>query len=358
MVGSVLMRRMREEGDFSGIEPVFFSTSNIGGSGPEEAAGEPLRDAGDLAAMKGLEVIVSCQGGDYTSKIYPELRKSGWNGIWIDAASTLRMADDAVIVLDPVNRALIDLALAKGVKTYVGGNCTVSLMIMALGGLFAEGLVEWVHSSTYQAASGAGAKNMIELMRQMKYLGGVAAGIEAQASSTALLIEEAVTTAQRSSAIPLDAFPTPLAGSLIPWIDKAVEGGQSREEWKGHVELNKILEPSQPIAVDGICVRVGALRCHSQSLLIKLRRSVDPRTVEQMLAGANDWVRVVPNTPEATFRDLHPTKVSGTLEVPIGRIHSMRMGPEYIGAFTVGDQLLWGAAEPLRRMLRIVQDAR
>ena len=359
MVGSVLMSRMREEGDFAGIEPHFFSTSDAGGAAPAEAGpGARLADAFSVDALRTLDVAVSCQGGDYTTRMYAELRASGWNGIWIDAASTLRMSDEALIVLDPVNRSAIDRALSRGARTFVGGNCTVSLMIMALNGLFARDLIEWVHASTYQAASGAGAQNMIELMRQMHYLGSIAEQTLKDPGATALLVERDVTAAQRSADIPLRAFPTPLAGSLIPWIDKAVDGGQSREEWKGHVELNKILSPAREIAVDGLCVRVGALRCHSQSLLIKLRKDVSASEVEAILAEGNDWVRVVPNTPEATFAELHPTRVSGTLSVPIGRVHSMRMGRDFVGAFTVGDQLLWGAAEPLRRMLRIVREQR
>lgn len=357
MVGSVLMGRMREEDDFRDIESTFFTTSNVGGAAPAEGGVDSkLKDAFDFESLKILDVIMSCQGGDYTKKVYPELRKIGWKGYWIDAASTLRMENDSVIILDPVNRRVIDTAIRDGIRTFVGGNCTVSLMIMALGGLFAGDAVEWIHSSTYQAASGAGAQNMIELMKQMKFLGDVAEGELRNAAATALDIERSVTSAQRSSQIPLEHFATPLAGSLIPWIDKAIEGGQSREEWKGHVELNKILQPSSEIAVDGICVRVGALRCHSQSLLIKLKKNLPLSDIESIISTGNDWVRFVENTPEATFAGLHPTKVSGTLEIPIGRIHKMRIGPEYVGAFTVGDQLLWGAAEPLRRMLRIVQE--
>lgn len=357
MVGSVLMSRMREENDFRNIESVFYTTSNVGGEAPAEGgSGAKLKDAADIESLKKLDVILSCQGGDYTKKVYPELRKSGWKGYWIDAASTLRMENDAVVILDPVNRHVINAAMKKGLRTYVGGNCTVSLMIMALGGLFEKDLVEWIHSSTYQAASGAGAQNMIELMKQMKFLGDIAANELASPAATALTIERAVTSAQRSKDIPLENFATPLAGSLIPWIDKAVEGGQSREEWKGHVELNKILQPSSEIPVDGICVRVGALRCHSQSLLIKMKKDLTVEEIESIISSGNDWVRLVRNTPEATFAELHPTRVSGTLEVPVGRIHKMRMGPAYVGAFTVGDQLLWGAAEPLRRMLRIIQE--
>ncbi len=357
MVGSVLMGRMREEDDFRDIEGVFYTTSNVGGNAPAEGGpGATLKDASDIESLKTLDVILSCQGGDYTKRVYPELRKGGWKGYWIDAASTLRMENDAVIILDPVNRDVIDAAINKGIKTYVGGNCTVSLMIMALGGLLAKDLVEWIHSSTYQAASGAGAQNMIELMKQMKFLGDIAAGELKGPAATALTIERAVTSAQRSKDMPLEYFATPLAGSLIPWIDRAVEGGQSREEWKGHVELNKILQRSLEIPVDGLCVRVGALRSHSQSLLVKLKKDLPVEEIENIISSGNDWVRLVPNTPEATFAGLHPTRVSGTLEIPIGRIHKMRMGPEYVGAFTVGDQLLWGAAEPLRRMLRIIRE--
>ena len=357
MVGSVLMARMREEDDFSGMESVFFSTSNVGGEAPAEGgSGAVLEDAFSIDTLKGLDVILTCQGGDYTREVYGKLRRGGWKGYWIDAASTLRMDGDSIIILDPVNRGVIDNAMKAGVRTFVGGNCTVSLMIMALGGLFQKGLVEWVHSSTYQAASGAGAQNMIELMKQMEFLGGIASGVLRDPGATALELERAVTEAQRGNDIPLKYFPTPLAGSLIPWIDKAVENGQSREEWKGHVELNKILQPAREIAVDGICVRIGSLRCHSQSLLVKLNRQLSSEDISEILAGGNDWVRVVENTPEATFAELHPAHVSGTLQVPVGRVHSMRMGREYIGAFTVGDQLLWGAAEPLRRMLRILRE--
>lgn len=357
MVGSVLMQRMREENDFAGIKSVFFSTSDVGGKAPAEAgAGAVLKDAFDLQQLAALPVIVTCQGGDYTNKVYGELRKQGWPGYWIDAASSLRMDKDAVIVLDPVNRNVIEYALRDKIKTFVGGNCTVSLMIMALGGLLKENLIEWVHSSTYQAASGAGAKQMIELMQQMTYLGGIAARILDNPASTALEMERVVTQAQRSKNIPLQNFPTPLAGSLIPWIDRAVENGQTREEWKGDVELNKILQPKQQIPVDGICVRVGALRCHSQSLLIKMTRDLPENEIVEIIRKGNDWVKVIDNAPEATFAELNPTRVSGTLDILIGRIHKMRFGPQYLGAFTVGDQLLWGAAEPLRRMLRIIRD--
>jgi aspartate-semialdehyde dehydrogenase len=357
MVGSVLMQRMREEGDFAGIKPVFFSTSDVGGNAPSEGGpGAVLKDALAVENLLALPVIVTCQGGDYTSKVYGELRKRGWQGYWIDAASSLRMEDDAVIILDPVNRHVIDHALRDGIKTYVGGNCTVSLMIMALGGLLRENLIEWVHSSTYQAASGAGAKQMIELMQQMTYLGGVATKALDNPASTALEMERAVTRVQRSKDIPLKNFPTPLAGSLIPWIDRAVEHGQTREEWKGHVELNKILQPKQEIPVDGICVRVGALRCHSQSLLLKMTRDLPLNEIVEIIRQGNNWVKVIDNTPEATFAELNPTAVSGTLDILIGRIHKMKIGPQYLGAFTVGDQLLWGAAEPLRRMLRIIRE--
>ncbi|NMC64505.1 MAG: aspartate-semialdehyde dehydrogenase [SAR324 cluster bacterium] len=357
MVGSVLINRMREEGDFSWIEPVFFSTSNVGALVPlEEASGCTLKDAYDINELKDLDVILSCQGGDYTKAIYANLRKASWNGYWIDAASTLRMEKDSIIVLDPMNRGVINQALKNGVKTFVGGNCTVSLMIMALSGLLSHEALEWIHSSTYQAASGAGAKHMIELMKQMHFLGNIAADILKEPAATALEIERSVTEAQRSQDIPLEQFPTPLAGNLIPWIDKLVEGGQSREEWKGHVELNKILQNKEEISVDGICVRIGALRCHSQSLLIKLKKDIPIDEINHMISEGNDWVSLVENTPEATFKELHPARISGTLNIPVGRVHKMRMGPQYLGAFTVGDQLLWGAAEPLRRMLRILEE--
>jgi aspartate-semialdehyde dehydrogenase len=352
MVGSVLLERMREESDLAGLECVFFSTSNSGGQAPAEAGGAPLADAFDLKALAACDVVLSCQGGEYTQKVFGPLRSSGWNGYWIDAASTLRMADDAVIILDPVNRGVIDRALDSGVKTYVGGNCTVSLMLMAMAGLFREGLVEWMSSMTYQAASGAGAAKMLELMRQMEELTLAAKS----APSDALQVERAVTARQREDSMPVAEFGAPLAGSLLAWIDREMPGGQTREEWKGEAETNKILGTSRAIPVDGICVRIGTLRCHSQGLTVKLTRNVPMSDVEAILASSTPWTRVVPNNKADTIRDLTPTAVTGTLTVPVGRIHKLRIGPDYLGAFTVGDQLLWGAAEPLRRMLRILRE--
>ena len=354
MVGSVLMERMRAEGDFTVIEPTFFSTSQAGGKAPDVGKDvPPLGDAFDIEALKKLDIIISCQGGDYTSEVHPKLRKAGFTGIWIDAASTLRMRDDAVIVLDPVNREVIDHGLQRGVKDYIGGNCTVSLMLMGLVGLFRQGWVEWVSSMTYQAASGAGAKHMRELLLQMRAL-AAAAGRELDDAGEVLELERKVTDFARTSALPTNEFGAPLAGSLLAWIDKAVEGGATREEWKGFAEANKILGTKQPIPIDGLCVRVGALRCHSQALTIKLKKDVPLDEIESVIRESNAWARVVENSKEATLRELTPTAVTGKLEVPVGRIHKLRMGPEYVGAFTVGDQLLWGAAEPLRRVLRIV----
>lgn len=355
MVGSVLVERMRQENDFTKINATFFSTSNSGGNAPDEANGRPLADAFNLDELKAQEVIVSCQGGDYTSEVYPKLRASGWNGYWIDAASTLRMDKDSVIVLDPANRNVIDRELNKGCKTFVGGNCTVSLMVMALGGLFREELVEWISVASYQAASGAGARNMIELMQQTAVLGDITKDALKDPANTALKLEQRITAAQNSSAFPIEAFGAPLAGSLIPWIDKAVDNGQTKEEWKGHVELNKILATATPITVDGICCRVGALRCHSQAVLIKLNRKLEATEAEKIIASGNDWVKVVPNNKEATLAQLTPAATSGSMQVPIGRIHNARFGQDYLAAFTVGDQLLWGAAEPLRRMLEILR---
>jgi len=350
MVGSVLMQRMREESDFDGIEAVFFSTSNAGGKSP---AGNELLDAFDIKSLATCDVIVSCQGGEYTQRVVGPLREGGWKGYWIDAASTLRMADDAVIILDPVNRAVIDQALSSGVKNYIGGNCTVSLMLMALGGLFREGLVEWMSTMTYQAASGAGAPKMLELMRQMERL--TAAG-NATGSADALIVEKAVTAEQRAENFPAAEFGAPLAGSLLAWIDKDMPGGQTKEEWKGEAETNKIIGSKTAIPIDGICVRVGALRCHSQGVCVKLTRDVPLADLEAILAGSTPWTRFVANNKADTLRDLTPAAVSGTLTVPVGRVHKLRMGPEYLGAFTVGDQLLWGAAEPLRRMVRILRE--
>jgi aspartate-semialdehyde dehydrogenase len=357
MVGSVLMQRMLQEGDFAHIEsPVFFTTSNVGGIAP--AIGRdvpPLADAHSIEALQTLDAVVTCQGGDYTSTVYPKLRAAGWKGFWIDAASTLRMADDAIIVLDPVNRAVIDAALARGVKDYIGGNCTVSLMLMSLAGLFRQDLVEWVSAMTYQAASGAGAQNMRELLNGMGALHAAVADRLADPASAILDIDRDVTATMRSEGFPHQHFGVPLAGSLIPWIDKDLENGQSKEEWKGQVETNKILGRSaDPLVVDGLCVRIGAMRCHSQGLTIKLRRDVPLDEIVAMIDSAHEWAQVVPNTREASMRDLSPAAVGGTLATPVGRLRKLGMGGEYLSAFTVGDQLLWGAAEPLRRMLRIL----
>ena len=356
MVGSVLMQRMREEGDFGLIDPVFFSTSQAGQPGPEVGKAVPaLKDAKDVDALKAMEIVISCQGGGYTREVYPRLRAAGWKGYWIDAASTLRMEDESIIVLDPVNLDVILNGLSAGVKTYVGGNCTVSLMLMAMGGLFRQGLVEWVAPMTYQAASGAGAQNMRELLRQMGAIHAAARELIDDPASAILEIDRTVADFVRSEAYPLEHWPVPLAGSLIPWIDSPLDSGQSREEWKAEVETNKILgRRDRPIPIDGLCVRVGAMRCHSQALTLKLSRAAPLDEIHQMLAGANDWVKVLPNEPQATMHRLTPAAVTGTLDVPVGRLRKLSMGPEYLAAFTVGDQLLWGAAEPLRRMLRIL----
>ncbi|MDE1943143.1 MAG: aspartate-semialdehyde dehydrogenase [Betaproteobacteria bacterium] len=363
MVGSVLMQRMKEEGDFSLVKPVFFTTSQVGAPGPDVGHGsQPLADARNIEALSAMDVIISCQGGDYTNAVFAPLRASGWKGYWIDAASSLRMKDHAVIILDPVNRAVIDAALGRGVRDFIGGNCTVSLMLMALGGLFREGWVEWISAMTYQAASGAGAQNMRELLQQMGVLHESVASELADPASAILDIDRKVTETLRSAAMPTTNFRgVPLAGSLIPWIDVPVEHGQSKEEWKGGAECNKILglppfRSPGSIPIDGLCVRVGAMRCHSQGLTVKLKRDIPLADIEQAIASSNDWVRVIPNEREATERGLAPAAVSGTLSVPVGRLHKLAMGPEYLGAFTVGDQLLWGAAEPLRRMLRILVD--
>jgi aspartate-semialdehyde dehydrogenase len=355
MVGSVLMERMRAEGDFAQIEPIFFSTSQAGGKAPEVGKDvPPLGDAYDIDALKQLDIIVSCQGGDYTNEVHPKLRKAGFKGYWIDAASSLRMKEDAVIVLDPVNREVIDRGLTSGLKDYIGGNCTVSLMLMGLVGLFRQGWVEWVSSMTYQAASGAGAKQMRELLVQMRGLAASAGPGLDDPSTEIVELERKVAAYMRSGDIATSELGAPLAGSLLAWIDKPVDGGATKEEWKGFVEANKILGTARPIPIDGLCVRVGALRCHSQALTIKLTKDVPVDEIEAVIRESNAWARVVENTKEATFRELTPTAITGKLEVPVGRIHKLRMGPEYLGAFTVGDQLLWGAAEPLRRTLRIV----
>ena len=359
MVGSVLVQRMREERDFDLIDPLFFSTTQTGAAAPNVGKAAPaVKDAKDLASLMDADVLISCQGGDYTTEIYPKLRQAGWDGYWIDAASTLRMKDDAVIVLDPVNRHVIDRALDRGVKNYIGGNCTVSLMLMAMTGLFREGLVEWVTAMTYQAASGAGAQNMRELASQMGIIHNTASALLADPKSAILDIDRTITEAMRSGDFPVQHFGYPLAGSLLPWIDKDLGNGQSKEEWKGGAEGNKILgREATPIPIDGLCVRISSMRCHSQALTIKLTRDVPLAEVESLLAAAHEWAQVVPNEREATLRQLTPTAVTGTLRTPIGRLRKLSMGPEYLSAFTVGDQLLWGAAEPLRRMLRIVLGA-
>ena len=357
MVGSVLMQRMLEERDFDHIEPTFFSTSSAGGKGPEigRATG-PLKDAADVAALAAQDTIITCQGGDWTTAMYPKLRAAGWNGYFIDAAKTLRMKDDAVIILDPVNRAVIDAALAKGVRNYIGGNCTVSLMLMALAGLFQRDLIEWMTCMTYQAASGAGAQNMRELLMQMGEAHRVAADLLADPASAILDIDREVAGILRDERFPTQNFGVPLAGSLIPWIDKDMGDGMSLEEWKGGAESNKILgrTAANVIPVDSLCVRIGAMRCHSQALTIKLRRDVPLAEVEAMIAGANEWVKLVPNRRDESMRELTPAAVTGKLTVPVGRLRKLAMGPQYLSAFTVGDQLRWGAAEPLRRMLRIL----
>ena len=357
MVGSVLVQRMIEDGDFKGIEPTFFTTSQVGKDGPDVGVDvPPLKDAFDLDALKALDAIVTCQGGDYTEKVYGDLRSGGWKGYWIDAASTLRMADEATIILDPVNRDVIDAQLAKGAKTFVGGNCTVSLMLMGLGGLFEADMIEWMTSMTYQAASGSGAKHMRELLNQMGNLRDSVADELADPASAILDIDRKVTAAMRSGEFPTENFTAPLAGSLLPWIDTKLDNGQSKEEWKGTVETNKILGlQDNPIPIDGLCVRIGAMRSHSQAFTIKLKKDVPLDEIEDRLAKHNDWVKVVPNDKEATIRDLTPAAATGTLTVPVGRLRKLAMGGEYLSAFSVGDQLLWGAAEPLKRMLMILK---
>jgi aspartate-semialdehyde dehydrogenase len=357
MVGSVLMDRMREEKDFAQIdEPVFFTTSQAGQPGPDIGKDVPsLKDAGDITELAKMDAVVTCQGGDYTKQVFGELRKSGWRGYWIDAASALRMHDDAVIVLDPVNMPVIEQALAAGRKDFIGGNCTVSLMLMALGGLFNADLVAWATSMTYQAASGAGAKNMRELLVQMGVLRDSAVDLLTNPASAILDIDRRVTDTLRSDDCPTQNFGVPLAGSLIPWIDVALDNGQSKEEWKAFAETNKILGRGEsPVPIDGTCVRIGAMRCHSQALTIKLKKDVPIDEIEQMLDEANAWSKVVPNDRALTMQELTPAKVTGTLTVPVGRLRKMNLGDEYLNAFTVGDQLLWGAAEPLRRMLGIL----
>jgi len=361
MVGSVLMQRMQDEGDFDHIEPVFFTTSNPGGAAPKMAKNETtLKSASDIAELSKCEIIISCQGGDYTGEVYPKLRAAGWNGYWIDAASTLRMNDDAVIVLDPVNRSVIDSALSRGVKDYIGGNCTVSCMLIGLGGLFQAGLVEWMTSMTYQAASGGGAQHMRELLTQFGTINRAVKPLLDDPASAILDIDRTVLATQNGYAPDeIKQFGAPLAGNLIPWIDKDLGNGQSKEEWKAGAETNKILGrgagfDAKPIPVDGLCVRIGAMRCHSQALTIKLTRDVPIDEISDIIASHNGWTKVVPNTREASMRDLSPAAVSGGLTIPVGRLRKMSMGEDYLSAFTVGDQLLWGAAEPLRRMLRIL----
>ncbi|WP_081933809.1 aspartate-semialdehyde dehydrogenase [Massilia sp. 9096] len=361
MVGSVLMKRMQEEGDFDHIEPVFFTTSNPGGDAPKMAKNETkLKSATDITELSKCEIIISCQGGDYTTEVYPQLRAAGWNGYWIDAASTLRMKDDAIIVLDPVNLNVIQDALGRGVRNYIGGNCTVSCMLMGLGGLFKNDLVDWMTSMTYQAASGGGAQHMRELLTQFGTINGSVKHLLDDPASAILEIDRTVLATQHGmDADETKQFGVPLAGNLIPWIDKDLGNGQSKEEWKAGAETNKILGrgegfSAQPIPVDGLCVRIGAMRCHSQALTIKLKKDVPLDEVNDIIANDNQWVKFVPNTREDSMRDLTPAAVTGSLTIPVGRVRKMSMGPEYLSAFTVGDQLLWGAAEPLRRMLRIV----
>jgi aspartate-semialdehyde dehydrogenase len=364
MVGSVLMQRMQEEGDFAHIEPVFFSTSNAGGKAPAIAKNETtLKDASNIDDLKKCDIIITCQGGDYTSEIFPQLRAAGWNGYWIDAASTLRMKDDAIIVLDPVNLDVIKSALRRGVKNYVGGNCTVSCMLMGLGGLFQNDLVEWMTSMTYQAASGGGAQHMRELLTQFGTINAEVKSLLDDPASAILEIDRKVLAKQHAlTADETKHFGVPLGGNLIPWIDKDLGNGVSREEWKGGAETNKILGRGEAfgsaakaaIPVDGLCVRIGAMRCHSQALTIKLKKDVPLDEIEGIIADNNQWVKVVPNNREASMKDLTPAAVTGSLTIPVGRLRKMQMGGEYLSAFTVGDQLLWGAAEPLRRMLRIV----
>ena len=368
MVGSVLMDRMEAEGDFALIEPVFFSTSNAGGALPPAIARfgkneTTLKDANDIEALKRCDIVITCQGGDYTTEVFPKLRAAGWQGHWIDAASSLRMKDDAVIILDPVNLPVIQNALAKGGKNWIGGNCTVSCMLMGVGALYKAGLVEWMSTQTYQAASGGGAQHMRELLTQFGTLNAEVRDLLADPKSAILEIDRKVIAKQRSlSADEMANFGVPLGGSLIPWIDKDLGNGVSREEWKGMAETNKILGQGDgfgtaAVPVDGFCVRVGAMRCHSQALMFKLKKDVPVADVEAMIAADNQWVKVVPNTREATIRDLTPVTVTGTMSIPVGRIRKLAMGPQYLGAFTIGDQLLWGAAEPLRRMLRILLQA-
>jgi len=357
MVGSVLMQRMRDENDFATIEPVFFTTSQVGLTAPEIGKKtETLKDAFAIEALAKMDIIITCQGGDYTNEVYPKLRAAGWNGYWIDAASSLRMKDDSIIILDPVNKDVIKQGISDGVKTYVGGNCTVSLLLMALGGLFEQDLIEWVTPHTYQAASGAGARNMRELISQMGSINDAVADKIADPASAILEIDQQVAEHIRSDALPTEQFGAPLAGSLIPWIDVPMPSGQSKEEWKAQVEANKILGTSaKQTPIDGLCVRIGAMRCHSQAITMKLKKDISVAEIERIIASHNEWVKVIPNERDISVQELSPAKVTGTLSIPVGRIRKLSMGPEYVSAFTVGDQLLWGAAEPLRRMLNILQ---
>ena len=358
MVGSVLMERMQAENDFATIEPVFFTTSNVGGAAPAVAAGLPaLKDAYSVEDLKQLDVIVTCQGGDYTNEIFPKLRSSGWNGYWIDAASSLRMEDDAVIILDPVNQGVIVSAVKKGIKNFIGGNCTNSIMLMGMGGLFHAGLVDWVSSMTYQAASGGGANHMRELLKGMGVIHDAVADELATPASAILDIDRKVADTIRND-VPREFFPAPLAGGLIPWIDKQLDNGQSKEEWKGQAEVNKILVNTDVIPVDGLCVRIGAMRCHSLALTIKLKKDLPLAEIESIIKSGNDWVKFVPNDRSITEQELTPASITGGLKIGVGRVRKLNMGPEYISAFVIGDQLLWGAAEPLRRMLRILQAAK
>ncbi|XZG70087.1 aspartate-semialdehyde dehydrogenase [Chitinibacteraceae bacterium HSL-7] len=356
MVGSVLMQRMQEEKDFDVIDPVFFTTSQAGQAAPNfgKSAGT-LRDAKSIDDLKQMDVIISCQGGDYTTEIYPQLRAAGWNGYWIDAASTKRMDDDSVIILDPVNRNVIDDALARGIKNFIGGNCTNSIMLMGMGGLFREGLVDWVSSMTYQAASGGGANHMRELLKGMGVVHGAVADELATPASAILDIDRKVAQTIRQD-VPTEFFGAPLAGGLIPWIDKQLDNGQSKEEWKGQAEVNKILDTANTIPVDGLCVRIGAMRCHSLALTIKLKKDLPLSEIEALIKSGNDWVKWVPNDREITVKELTPASITGGLQIGVGRVRKLNMGGEYLSAFVIGDQLLWGAAEPLRRMLRILLD--
>ena len=367
MVGSVLLERMRAESDFAGLVPTFYSTSQVGVPGPENfdglgTAAAPLADAYDIASLAQHDAILTCQGGDYTKQVLPQLREQGWNGFWIDAASAKRMDDDSVLVLDPVNRDVIDRGIDSGFKNFIGGNCTVSLMLMALDGLFEADLVEWMTCMTYQAASGGGARHMRELVAQMAAIGEGSADLLADPSSGIVPLDTRVAELVRGDSLPTENFGAPLAASLLPWIDRAMEGGDTREEWKAFAEGNKILGRSETgagpasVPIDSICVRVGAMRCHSQAFTIKLRQDVPIDEIESRLDSANDWVRLVRNDKESTLKELTPTAVTGTLDIPVGRVRKLRLGPDYLGAFTVGDQLLWGAAEPLRRVLRILRE--